>query len=281
MNKRLDGRVAIVTGGASGLGDATVRRFVAEGASVIVADVQEERGRALVEQLGPATRFAFTDVSDEASVVDAVDAAVSNFGRLDVMFNNAGIIGAVGSIATLDAAEFDFTIAVNLRGVAMGMKHAARVMVPQGSGVILSTTSPAAAVGGVGPHIYGAAKGGVISLTMSVAAELRPKGIRVNAIMPGAMVTAMTADLTAGDAEALDAAKERMSLNAMMDRPGMPEDIAAAAAYLASDDAAYVTAIVLTVDGGYTGVPGSSPFATDEYADTSLVREAGRRGLAR
>ena len=164
MNKRLDGRVAIVTGGASGLGDATVRRFVAEGASVIVADVQEERGRALVEQLGPATRFAFTDVSDEASVADAVDAAVSNFGRLDVMFNNAGIIGAVGSIATLDAAEFDFTIAVNLRGVAMGMKHAARVMVPQGSGVILSTTSPAAAVGGVGPHIYGAAKGGVISL---------------------------------------------------------------------------------------------------------------------
>jgi len=281
MSERLDGRVAIVTGGASGLGDATVRRFVAEGASVIVADVQEERGRALVEQLGPATRFAFTDVSDEASVAGAVDAAVSHFGRLDVMFNNAGIIGAVGSIADLDAAEFDFTVAVNLRGVAMGMKHAARVMVPQGSGVILSTTSPAATVGGVGPHVYGAAKGGVISLTMSVAAELRPKGIRVNAIMPGAMVTAMTADLTAGDAEALDAAKERMSLNAMMDRPGMPEDIAAAAAYLASDDAAYVTAIVLTVDGGYTGAPGSSPFATDEYAGASLVREAGRRGLDR
>src|SRR6478735_630160 len=281
MSERLDGRVAIVTGGASGLGDATVRRFVAEGAAVIVADVQEERGRALVEQLGPATRFAFTDVSDEPSVAGAVDAAVSHFGRLDVMFNNAGIIGAVGSIADLDAAEFDFTVAVNLRGVAMGMKHAARAMVPQGSGVILSTTSPAATVGGVGPHVYGAAKGGVISLTMSVAAELRPKGIRVNAIMPGAMVTAMTADLTAGDAEALDAAKERMSLNAMMDRPGMPEDIAAAAAYLASDDAAYVTAIVLTVDGGYTGAPGSSPFATDEYAGASLVREAGRRGLDR
>ena len=278
---RLAGRVAVITGAGSGLGAATARRFVAEGASVIVAEVQEQRGTALVDELGPASRFIATDVTDEASVAAAVDLAVAAFGRLDVMFNNAGIIGAVGPIAALDLDEFDFTVAVNLRGVAAGIKHAARVMEPQGSGVILSTTSPAATTGGLGPHVYSATKAGVIALTMSVAAELRPKGIRVNAIMPGAMVTEMTADLTAGDPDALEQARTAMSPDALMDRPGVPDDIAAAAVYLASDDAAYVTATVLTVDGGLTGAPGTSPFAIAEYAGSALIREGGRRGTDR
>jgi NAD(P)-dependent dehydrogenase (short-subunit alcohol dehydrogenase family) len=278
---RLAGRVAVITGAGSGLGAATARRFVAEGAQVIVAEIQEQRGKALADELGASSRLVVTDVTDEASVAAAVDVAVATFGRLDVMFNNAGIIGAVGPIAGLDLDEFDFTVAVNLRGVAAGIKHAARVMEPQGAGVILSTTSPAATSGGLGPHVYSATKAGVIALTMSVAAELRPKGIRVNAIMPGAMVTEMTADLTAGDPDALDRARVAMAPDALMQRPGVPDDIAAAAVYLASDDAAYVTATVLAVDGGLTGAPGTSPFAVAEYAGSALIREGGRRGTGR
>jgi NAD(P)-dependent dehydrogenase (short-subunit alcohol dehydrogenase family) len=275
---RVEGRVAVITGGSSGLGAATARRFVAEGAHVVIADVQEERGKELAAELGAASRFVATDVTDEGSVAAAVDTAVAEFGRVDVVFNNAGIIGAVGPIAGLRAADYELTVAVNLTGVVYGMKHAARAMVPQGSGVILSTTSPAAVAGGLGAHIYSATKAAVIGLTRSVAAELRPLGIRVNAIMPGATVTAMTADLVAGDHEALDRTHDLMAVTALMPRPGLPDDIAAAALYLASDDAAFVTGAVLQVDGGLSTAPGTSPFAQPEHAGAAAVREAGRRG---
>jgi NAD(P)-dependent dehydrogenase (short-subunit alcohol dehydrogenase family) len=275
---RLDGRVALITGASSGLGEATARRFVAEGASVVLADVQAERGKLLVDELGSAARFVPTDVTDESAVAAAVDAAVSEFGHLDVAFNNAGIIGAVGPIAELSLADYEFTVAVNLRGVVLGTKHAARVMVPRGSGVILATTSPAAVAGGLGPHVYSATKAAVVGLTQSVAAELRPKGVRVNAIMPGAMVTAMTADLTAGDPDALDRAEQVMAASALTPRPGLPTDIAAAAVYLASDDAAFVTGAVLQVDGGLSTAPGSSPVAQPEFAGAALIRESGQRG---
>jgi NAD(P)-dependent dehydrogenase (short-subunit alcohol dehydrogenase family) len=275
---RLDGRVALITGASSGLGEATGRRFVAEGARVVLADVQAERGKLVADELGPSALFVHTDVTDEDSVAGAVDAAVAEFGRLDVMFNNAGIIGAVGPIAELNLTDYEFTVAVNLRGVVLGSKHAARVMVPRGSGVILATTSPAAVAGGLGPHVYSATKAAVIGLTQSVAAELRPQGIRVNAIMPGAMVTAMTADLTAGDPNALDRARDKMAATAITPRPGLPADIAAAAVYLASDDAAFVTGAVLHVDGGLSTAPGSSPFAQPNYAGAPLIRESGQRG---
>jgi NAD(P)-dependent dehydrogenase (short-subunit alcohol dehydrogenase family) len=275
---RLEGRVAVITGASSGLGEATARRFVAEGAGVVLADVQENRGTALASELGTVARFVVTDVTDESSVEGAIDAAVADFGRLDVVFNNAGIIGAVGPIAALRRADYDLTVAVNLTGVVFGMKHAARVMVPQGSGVILATTSPAAVAGGLGPHVYSATKAAIVGLVQSVAAELRPHGIRVNAIMPGAMVTAMTADLVAGDADALDRAHEVMAASALTPRPGLPDDIAAAALYLASDDAAFVTGSVLQVDGGLSTAPGTSAFAQPEYTDAAAVREAGRRG---
>jgi NAD(P)-dependent dehydrogenase (short-subunit alcohol dehydrogenase family) len=280
MSERLLGRVALITGAASGIGEATVRRFVAEGARVIIADVQRDRGESLAADLGEDTLFVSTDVTDERSVAEAVDTAVSRFGRLDIIFNNAGIIGAVGPIASLAMEDYEFTLAVNLRGVTLGIKHAARVMEPQRSGVILSTTSPAAVAGGLGTHAYSAAKAGVIGLTQSVAAELRPKGIRVNAIMPGATVTAMTADLTAGDADDLHGAHQRLGATALMPRPGLPDDIAAGALYLASDDAAFVTGAVLQIDGGLTTAPGTSPFAQPEFASRSLIREGGRRGLS-
>jgi len=276
---RLAGRVAVITGGASGIGEATVRRFVAEGARVVIADVQDDQGQALAGALGDGTRFVHTDVTDEAQVANAVDNAVSSFGRLDVMFNNAGIIGAVGSIAKLTIDDYAFTVDVHLRGAFLGMKHAARVMEPQGSGVILSTSSPAAVAGGLGPHVYSAAKAGIIGLSQSVAAELRPKGIRVNVIMPGATLTPMTADLIAGDPRSIADAREAMDKTSLMNRPGLPEDIAAAAVYLASDDAAFVTGETLRVDAGMTTAPGDSPFAQGPLAELGLIREGGRRGL--
>ena len=279
MTGRLEGRVAVITGAASGIGEATVRRFVAEGGRVVIADVQIERGQALAEELGAVTRFHRTDVSIEADVAAAVDLAAAAFGRLDIVFNNAGIMGALGPIASIPVEEYAFTIAVNLLGTFLGLKHGARVMGDQGSGVMLSTTSPAAVAGGLGPHAYSAAKAGIVGLTQSVAAELRPKGIRVNAIMPGATVTAMTADILAGDPDAIGEAHDAMARTALTPRPGLPDDVAAAALYLASDDAAFVTGTVLRVDGGLTNAPGTSPFAQPEYAGAALMREAGVRGF--
>lgn len=256
---RLAGKVAVVTGGASGIGAGTVRRFHAEGASVVVADVQD--GTALAAELGERVEYRRTDVTREEDVAAVVDLAVARFGRLDVMFNNAGTMGVLGPIDRTPLADADTTIAVNLRGVLAGMKHAARVMKPQGSGVILSTSSPAGVLGGVGPHVYSAVKAGVIGLSNSVAAELRRFGVRCNVIVPGAVVSAMTAGLVAGDADDLDGAAEALGRTAYMGRPLRPADIAAGAVFLASDDAAFVTGVVLPVDAGMTGAGGPSPFA--------------------
>ncbi|AIY18834.1 SDR family oxidoreductase [Pimelobacter simplex] len=274
---RLAGKVAVVTGGASGIGAGTVRAFHAEGARVVVADVQAEAGAALVAELGERTLFHRTDVRDEASVRDLVDTAVAHFGRLDIMFNNAGIIGAVGPIDRTRMDDADLTVAVNLRGVLLGMKHAARVMKPQGSGVIISTSSPAGVMGGVGAHVYSAVKAGVIGLSNSVAAELRPYGVRANVVIPGAVVSAMTADLVAGGAADLDGAAAALDRSRYMGRPLQPADVAAGVVYLASDDAALVTGVVLPIDAGMTGAGGPSPMADDKYADQAGRREAGRR----
>ncbi|WP_200304652.1 glucose 1-dehydrogenase [Streptomyces adelaidensis] len=275
MTGRIEGKVAIVTGGASGIGAGTARRFVAEGARVVVADLQEDAGKALVDELGEAARFVRTDVADEDDVAALVDYAAEEFGRLDVMFNNAGIIGAIGSIAKCRMSDVDRTFSVILRGTFLGTKHAARVMIPRRSGVILSTASPGGMHGGLGPHAYSAAKAGVIGLTRSVAAELRHHGIRVNAIAPGAVVSAMTADLVLNDPT--DLARVTEALSAGGERPGMPEDIAAAALYLASDEAAFVTGSVHLIDGGITYASGPSAFARGDHEEPAGILEAGRR----
>jgi NAD(P)-dependent dehydrogenase (short-subunit alcohol dehydrogenase family) len=272
---RIEGKVAIVTGGASGIGAGTARRFVAEGARVVVADLQEDAGKALVDELGEAARFVRTDVADEDDVAALVDYTAEEFGRLDVMFNNAGIIGAIGSIAKCRMSDVDRTFSVILRGTFLGMKHAARVMIPRRSGVILSTSSPGGMHGGLGPHAYSAAKAGVIGLTRSAAAELRHHGIRVNAIAPGAVVSAMTADLVLNDPT--DLARVTEALSAGGERPGMPEDIAAAALYLASDEAAFMTGSVHLIDGGVTYASGPSAFARGEHEEPAGILEAGRR----
>lgn len=274
---RLDGKIAIVTGGASGIGEGTVLRFVEEGARVVIADIQEEPGRELARRLGDVARFAPTDVTEESSVARAVDTAVEAFGRLDVMFNNAGIVGAVGRIAETDTSHWDRTVAILMRGVFLGMKHAARVMVPQASGAIISTSSTAGILGGLGPHCYTACKHAVIGLTKSVASELAQHGIRVNAISPGNTVTAMTSAVMTGDHTAIDTATQHIAASSLLGIPGLPVDIANAAVYLASEEARYVTAQTLVVDAGQTAIGGNGRF---HQQNAALLREAGVREKA-
>jgi NAD(P)-dependent dehydrogenase (short-subunit alcohol dehydrogenase family) len=200
---------------------------------------------------------------------------VASYGRLDVMCNNAGIIGAVGSIAETTAEAWDTTIAVLLRGAFLGTKHAARVMIPQQSGVILSTSSTAGIVGGLGPHAYTAAKHAVIGLTKSVAAELAAYGIRVNAIAPGNTVTAMTAAATTGDHTDEERAATYIAATSPLGYAGFPVDIANAAVYLASDEARYVSAHCLVVDAGQTGA--GTQRNRFHQGPSAVVREAGRR----
>ncbi len=256
MAGRLEGKTAVITGGASGIGAGTAELFAEHGANVVVADLQEEAGRAfvadLVDRFGDVARFAACDVTSEADVAAAVDLAVAEFGRLDIMFNNAGIVGVVGRIAETDVEAWDHTIAILLRGVFLGIKHAARVMMSQESGVIISTSSTAGILGGLGPHAYTTAKHGVIGLTKSVANELAPNGIRVNAISPGNTATAMTAAVSTGDADNVDGAADYIASGSPLGYAGFPADIAAAALYLASDDARYVSGHTLVVDAGQT-----------------------------
>jgi NAD(P)-dependent dehydrogenase (short-subunit alcohol dehydrogenase family) len=275
----LAGRVAVVTGGASGIGAGAAERLVADGASVVVADIQAEAGQAVADRLGPAARFALTDVTSETDVEAAVATAVDAFGRLDLMFANAGIIGAYGSIANTRISDVDLTLAVDLKGPLIAMKYAARVMMAQRSGVILATSSPAGVIGGVGAHVYSAAKAGIIGLVKSVAAELRPYNVRVNAIVPGAVVSAMTADLVTGDASALDRTAEALGSDALLPGlPGQPADIAAAVSFLASDDARFITGHTMTVDAGLTVIGGPSPMAIGKWAaGGSAIGPAGQR----
>ena len=274
---RLAGKIAVITGGASGIGEGTVLRFVEEGARVVIADIQDEPGRALATRLGDVARFVHTDVTDESSIARAVDEAVQSFGRLDVMFNNAGIVGAVGRIAETDTDQWDRTVSILLRGVYLGMKHAARVMVPQKSGAIVSTSSTAGILGGLGPHCYTACKHAVIGLTKSVASELAASGIRVNAISPGNTVSAMTAGVVTGDHTAIDSVTQHITAGSLLGIPGLPVDIANAAVYLASEESRYVTGHTLVVDAGQTTIGGNGRF---HQQPATLIREAGVRERA-
>jgi len=280
---RVSGKVAVITGAASGLGEATARLMHAEGASVILTDIQDDRGRRVAAELGDRARYLHCDVTAEADVAGAVDTAVREFGQLDCMFNNAGIIGAHGGIDEIPLEEYEFTMAVLLRSVFLGLKHAARVMKPQHSGVILNTTSIGGLQGGLGPHVYGAAKGAVIALTRNVAAELGAWSIRVNAIAPGKILTPMNAATIVGDPDAMDEAREAFRTRTpLRGRIGVADDIAQAVLWLASDDAGFVSGHILVVDGGLT--TGSrenvGPGEHGRWASRrDLVREAGRSGL--
>lgn len=244
-----DGRVAVVTGGASGIGEGIVRRFVANGGRCVIADLQIERATALATELGDAALAARVDVTREADVAAAVDLAVSTFGRLDCMFNNAGMLGAVGSIVdhTLDA--WHRTMDVLATSVFLGIREAARVMIPQGGGSIVNTASTAGVRGGLGPHGYTAAKFAVIGLTESAAVELSAHDIRVNAIAPGRTVSGLTAGLIAGDPDDVATTANHMASKSRNGRAAFPDDIAAVALFLASEEAWYVNGACLVIDG--------------------------------
>ena len=244
----LDGRVAVVTGGASGIGKASVRRFLAEGAAVVVGDLNTANGEALLSELDgderDRTRFVVTDVADEGAVAELIATAPAAFGQLDVLYNNAGVGGAFGPITEIEVAAWDRTFAVLTRSVFLGTKHAARVMIEQGTGgSIINTASVAGLGGGGGPQAYSAAKAAVVNLTYNSAVELAAHRIRVNAICPGFVVT----PLAVGREEA--ATKAAVSELQPWPEHGQPTDIAALALFLASDDSRFVSGEAIRADG--------------------------------
>jgi len=249
MVGRLTGKVAVVTGAASGIGESTARLFAAEGAQLVLTDIQVERGEKLAAAL-PSATFLRVDVTNEDQVAAAADLAVATYGQLDCMINNAAMLGAVGSIRETTAENWRKTLALVLDSVFYGIKHAARVMVEQRSGSIISTASLAGLRCGLGAHAYTVAKHGVVALTGSAAQELAPHLVRVNAVAPGPTLTPGNALGTFGDKSKLDEAEKANAARLPMKKAILPEDLAAAILYFASDDSRYVTGQTLAVDGG-------------------------------
>ena len=249
----LDGRVAIVTGGASGIGASSVRLFVAQGARVVIGDMQEELGRAVADELRGSALFQRTEVSREEDLRTLVASAEKAWGRLDCIFNNAGFGGALGPISETPVDEFDLTFAVLVRGVFLGMKHAAPLLSRQG-GSVINTASVAGLVAGYSPHAYAAAKAAVIQLSRSVALELAPQRVRVNCICPGFIATPLALN-SVGRIQTgaqLEAAKAGMAKAQPIARAGEPDDIAQMALWLASDASSFVTGQHFVVDGGFS-----------------------------
>jgi NAD(P)-dependent dehydrogenase (short-subunit alcohol dehydrogenase family) len=253
---RLEGRVAVITGGASGIGAATARRFVAEGAKVMIGDLQEDVALALADELGPAARALRVNVAREDDVERLLRAAVSRWERIDVLFNNAGFGGASGPLEETTVDEYDLTMDVLLKSVFLGIKHVAPIMKAQGGGSIINTASVCAFEAGIGNHLYSVAKAAVVMLTKSAALELAEHGVRVNAICPGYIATPLAAGRPlgrhAGDQveAAMDRLRTRIQDTQPIARPGEPDDIAAMALFLAGDDSTWVTGQAHVVDGG-------------------------------
>ena len=273
----LDGKVAIVTGGTSGIGERIVELFVEEGAKVVVAARREQEGAELEKRLG--VRFVRTDVSSETDVKAMVDHAVKLFGRVDCLVNNAGIPSPMVSISEIDVPTIDRLMAVNVRGVLLGIKHVAPVMISQRAGSIISISSMVGLRGGVSGHIYSATKGAVLALTRSAGAELGEKGIRVNSISPGAIVTGIFAKNAGVEGAKADKLSDMLKVGFAglqpIPRAGLPDDIARAAVYLASDGSSFVNGHDIVVDGGHSSVTrGWSTMLSGRTEMTKRLKEA-------
>lgn len=257
MADRLAGKVAIITGATSGIGEATARRFAEEGARVVLAGRTDDKGAALARELGSDVVFQHADVMHEADIAALVDTAMSRFGRLDILFNNAGA-SVAGTLETITEQQFSDGMKLLVGSVMFGMKHAARVMKPQGSGSIINNASVAGHRFAQGGILYSAAKAAVAHLTRLAGVELGPHGIRVNAISPGAIATpifwggsARANTLSAEDNQRkLARLEHNLSQATPLPRTGFAVDIANAALYLASDEGSFVNCHDLVVDGG-------------------------------
>lgn len=281
---RFNGKVAIVTGAASGIGEGTARAFAAEGAKVVLSDILDAEGQRVAAEIGGSAVYHRADVTKEEDIAGLVDFAVAQFGQLDVMYNNAGAQGVSGPITETSAEGFDFTIDLLLRSVFLGMKHAARVMQPRGKGAIVSTASVAGLRTGHGPHAYSAAKAAVIHLTHSVAMELGEQGIRVNCVCPGFIATSIF-----GNAFGLPPEVSRQVAGLLapfqehaqpIRKAGMPSDIANAVLWLASDEASFVNGHALVVDGGLIGGRSWSDYQGLRERLSSGIQAAMGGGLA-
>ncbi|XP_031113814.1 short-chain dehydrogenase reductase 3b-like [Ipomoea triloba] len=257
-SRRLEGKVALITGAASGIGEEAVRVFAEQGAFVVAADVQDELGHRLVQSINnnktqASVCYHHCDVRDEKQVEDTVSYAVSRYGRLDILFSNAAIMGPMAGIMELDLQALDDTLATNVRGVAATIKHAARAMVAgRTRGSVICTSSVAGCLGGSGPHAYTASKHAIVGLVRSVCSELGAHGIRVNSIAPFGVATPL-----ACKAYGLEPSEVEANTSAMANLKGIvlkPAHVAKVALFLASDDSAYISGQNLAVDGGYTVV---------------------------
>jgi NAD(P)-dependent dehydrogenase (short-subunit alcohol dehydrogenase family) len=261
---RLDGKVAVITGGASGMGKATASLFVEESARVVIGDVQAEAAQAVADSLGPTCVAVRTDVTNSEDVAGLVRTAVERFGKLDVIFNNAGgvlreadgarrlpaeVDGARRRLADMSEDQWNGMVALNLTSAWLGMKHAIPYLIANGGGSIISTASVSAFMGMVGQAAYGAAKGGIVQLTRVCAVEYAEQGIRCNCICPGGTLTPLLYE-TPGSGD-YEATRSRLGNLQPIPRAGLPEDIAQAALWLASDESSFVTGQAIVVDGGW------------------------------
>jgi len=256
MEKRLEDKVAVITGATSGIGQRTAEIFVEQGAFVVIAGRSSEKGDAIAHRLGENALFVRTDVTQESDVENMINLSVKRFGRIDCLFNNAGAPGPIGAIEQIALADVNAAMSLLFGAVFLGMKYVAPVMKKQGGGSIINNASVAGIRVGYGPTIYSAAKAAVIQLTKCIAMELAPFGVRVNSISPGGIATpifakAMGLDATDAD-RSVDALisylKERLPLK----RSGLPDDIAYGALYLASEEGSFVTGHDLVIDTGMT-----------------------------